>query len=53
MLLKEVLNSQDNNYHTPLHVASYFGDFKQSRLFTQLGADAASEATAENPLTVA
>jgi ankyrin repeat protein len=27
-LLREVLNSQDNNYFTPLHVASYFGDFK-------------------------
>jgi hypothetical protein len=53
LLLKEVLNSQDINYFTPLHIASYFGDFKQSRLFTQLGADAHSEANAEAPLTVA
>lgn len=31
-LLKEVLNQQDKNYQTPLHVASYFGAFKQSSL---------------------
>ena len=28
LLLTEVLNCQDINYHTPLHIASYFGDFK-------------------------
>lgn len=27
LLLKEVLNQQDSNYHSPLHVASYFGAF--------------------------
>ena len=52
MLLKEVLNSQDYNYHTPLHIASYYGDFKSSRLFTKFGANAASAATAEAPLEV-
>jgi ankyrin repeat protein len=40
------------NYHTPLHIASYFGDFKQSRLFTHLGADPASKANDEAPLKV-
>jgi ankyrin repeat protein len=52
LLLKEVLNCQDVNYHTPLHIASYFGDFKQSRLFTHYGANPSSAATAEAPLEV-
>ena len=52
LLLKEVLNSQDKNYHTPLHISSYFGDFKSSSLFTSLGANTASAATAEAPLEV-
>lgn len=52
LLLKEVLNCQDNNYHTPLHISSYYGDFKSSRIFTLLGADASSSATAEAPLEV-
>ena len=52
LLLKEVLNSQDKNYHTPLHISSFFGDFKASTLFTQFGANAASAATAEAPLEV-
>mmetsp|Transcript_17521 Transcript_17521/g.29541 ORF Transcript_17521/g.29541 Transcript_17521/m.29541 type:complete len:244 (+) Transcript_17521:676-1407(+) len=53
LLLKQVLDDQDVNYHTPLHISSYFGDFKQSRLFTLLGAEASSAASAEPPLTVA
>ena len=52
LLLKEVLNCQDLNHHTPLHIASYYGDFKQSRIFTHLGANASSAATAEAPLEV-
>jgi len=52
-LLFEVLNSQDVNYHTPLHISSYFGDFKSSRLFTSLGASTTSPADAETPLEVA
>lgn len=43
---------QDVNYHTPLHISSYYGDFKSSRLFTTLGANTASAATAEAPLEV-
>ena len=40
MLIKEALNQQDCNNHTPLHIASYQGDFKASRLFVDMGADA-------------
>lgn len=50
LLLIEVLNCQDVNFHTPLHISSYFGDFKQSRLFTHLGANTSSAANAEAPL---
>ena len=32
LLLKEVLNQQDKNYQSPLHIASYFGVFKVSSL---------------------
>lgn len=53
LLLKEVLNQQDRNSHTPLHLASYFGNFHSSRLFTKLGADASSHATAQAPLELA
>ena len=52
-LLRDALNIQDVNYHTPLHISSYFGDFKSSRLFTLHGADPASEANAEAPLQIA
>jgi ankyrin repeat protein len=45
-LLMEVLNCQDKNMHTPLHISSYYGDFKQSRLFKTLGASADSAANA-------
>ena len=51
-LLKEVLDAQDANYHSPLHVASYFGDFKASRYMVKLGADPNSPAFAERPLEV-
>jgi hypothetical protein len=36
-----------------LHISSYFGDFKSSRLFTKLGASVTSAANAETPLEVA
>lgn len=51
-LLKEVLDKQDVNYHSPLHVASYYGDFKASRFMIILGADPNSPAFAERPLEV-
>lgn len=51
-LLKEILDKQDENYHSPLHVASYFGDFKASRFMIGLGADPNSPAFAERPLEV-
>lgn len=41
------------NYHTPLHLASYFGNFHSSRLFTKLGANASSAASAQAPLELA
>jgi ankyrin repeat protein len=50
--LKEVLDKQDENFHSPLHVASYFGDFKASRFMTELGADPNSPAFSERPLEV-
>ena len=51
-LLVEALNIQDCNYHTPLHISSFFGDFKASRLFTKHGAATASEANSVPPLEV-
>lgn len=48
-----MLGHWDKNDHTPLHVSSYKGDFKSSRLFTSLGADPQSAANAEDPLKVA
>lgn len=53
LLLKEVLNCQDVNMHTPLHIASYYGDFQSERLFIKLGASPSSAATAEAPLQLA
>ena len=53
LLLKEVMNCQDVNYHTPLHLSSYYGDFKASRLLTLKGSNPDSAATAEAPLEVA
>lgn len=47
-----MLDAQDANYHSPLHVASYFGDFKASRYMVKLGADPNSPAFAERPLEV-
>lgn len=37
-MIKQALNQQDVNKHSPLHIASYFGDFKASRLMVDLGA---------------
>ena len=53
LLLKEVMNCQDVNYHTPLHLSSYFGDFKASQLLKLKGSNPDSAATAEAPLEVA
>ena len=44
LLLKEVLNQQDANYHSPLHVASYFGASAASRFLIRLGAEPRSAA---------
>ena len=52
LLLVEVLNKQDLNFHSPLHVASYYGDFKASRFMIKLGANPNSAAFSERPLEV-
>jgi len=43
---------QDRNQYTPLHIASYFGDFKAVRHMMALGAESKSAAYAERPLEV-
>jgi hypothetical protein len=35
---------QDDNKHSPLHISSYFGDFKASRMMKKAGAEASSAA---------
>ena len=47
-----MLVAQDINYQSPLHVASYFGDFKASRFMISLGANPNSAAFAQRPLEV-
>lgn len=50
--MKEVLNQQDVNRHSPLHVASYFGASATSRTLIKLGAEPRSAAFAQNPLEI-
>ena len=38
------MSIQDKNDHTALHVSSFYGDFKASRLFTRHGAATSSAA---------
>lgn len=52
MLLKEVLNQQDCNMQSPLHISSYFGVFKVSNVLKNKGAEPTSAAFAERPLNV-
>jgi ankyrin repeat protein len=42
----------DKNLQSPLHVSSYFGDFKASRVLTARGAEPAPPAYAVRPLEV-
>lgn len=51
-LLKEALNQQDSNTHAPLHIASYFGDFKASRLMVEMGAEPTSQHFTQRPLEI-
>ena len=51
-LIRNTLNAQDQNQQTPLHIASYFGDFKASRLMVDLGADSVNRTFAKRPLEV-
>lgn len=52
LLLKECLNQLDNNNHSPLHIASFVGDFKAARLLTKKGSEASSAAFPTKPLEV-
>ena len=38
-IIRESMNMQDNNGHTPLHIAAYFGNYAMVRLFIKEGAD--------------
>ena len=51
-LTKEALNLQDSNQFTPLHIASYYGDFKASRYMVDMGADPVHANYRERPLEV-
>lgn len=51
-LIKDALNMQDSNQFTPLHIASYYGDFKSSRYMVEMGADPVSINYRERPLEV-
>ena len=51
-LVKEALNMQDSNQFTPLHIASYYGDFKASRFMVDMGADPVNVNFRERPLEV-
>ena len=52
VILKEALSQQDVNSHTPLHIASFFGDFKAARYMVELGAVPTSQEYTERPLEV-
>ena len=51
-LTKDALNMQDSNQFTPLHISSYYGDFKSSRYMVDMGADAVHENFRERPLEI-
>jgi len=52
LLLREVLNQQDVNYHSPLHIASYFGSFQAARTIVKLGCEPHSAAFPQNALEI-
>lgn len=51
-LTKEALNMQDSNSYSPLHICSYYGDFKASRYMVDVGADPVNINFKERPLEV-
>ena len=51
-LTKDALNLLDQNQYTPLHIASYYGDFKSSRYMVDMGADPVHDSYRERPLEV-
>lgn len=42
----------DLNQYTPLHISSYYGDFKASSYMVELGASTTDKTFAERPLEV-
>ena len=38
-LVRKVLNQQDSNGHSPLHIAAYHGDYVAVRAFLKQGSD--------------
>ena len=52
LLLKESLNMLDKQSYSPLHMSSFFGDFKASRMMVKAGAEPSSAAYANRPLEV-
>ncbi|EGR33877.1 hypothetical protein IMG5_033560 [Ichthyophthirius multifiliis] len=38
-LVQKIINGQDNEGYTPLHLASFYGDFAQVQFYLKLGAD--------------
>ena len=50
--MHEALIQQDSNQFTPLHIASYYGDFKSSRYMVSKGADPVHANYRERPLEV-
>ena len=51
-LLRKALNHPDKNGHTPLHIASYFGDFKSQKFMVDLGAVSNPKNCAQRPLEI-
>lgn len=52
-LCKEAMMMADRNGLTPLHIASYFGDYKISKFFVDLGADPMISLGIKKPLEIA
>jgi ankyrin repeat protein len=51
-LLRKALNTPDKNGHTPLHIASYFGDFKSQKFMVDLGAVSNPKNCEQRPLEI-
>lgn len=50
--MARALNCTDANDHTPLHIASYFGDFKAEKFMLDFGAKTQEPAFVTRPLEI-